>query len=314
VLFFKKYFKNNINMSFVSPYKDIINNNIDKHLSEYFSNDTNLKNIVMYSLNNGQRIRPSISIDIYNSLTGNENIGYTALSIEYIHTASLIIDDLPCMDNALLRRNQECVHKHYGEAIAQIVSVLLMSLGMDTISKSTCNLLESQINKIGVFFLQNFSSTITRASDGQLLDLATVNDSIGNILKKVSSEIDTTEIIRKKTGSFFETSFLIGWLYGGGDFNKVDTIKKIADIFGMIYQIIDDIYDQEEDLLTNKKNTTQNYAIRHGVDKAIQDTKDFINEFKIEMNNIKMFSTFFQNIISFLEHKLLFHKTTFQKS
>lgn len=155
-------------MSFVSSYKDIINNNIDKHLSEYFGTDTNLKNIVMYSLNNGQRIRPSISIDIYNSLTGNENIGYTALSIEYIHTASLVIDDLPCMDNAVLRRNQECVHRHrhYGEAIAQIVSVLLMSLGMDTISKSTCNLPESQINKIGVFFLQNFSSTITRASDG----------------------------------------------------------------------------------------------------------------------------------------------------
>lgn len=291
-------------MSFISPYKYIINNSINKHLLEFFDKNDNLKNIIHYSLNNGQRIRPSIAMDIYKSLTGSEDIGFCALSIEYIHTASLIIDDLPCMDNAIIRRKQECVHVRYGEAIAQIVSVLLMSLGMDTISKSTCKLPEIQINKIGIFFLQNFSSTITRTSDGQLLDLATVNDSIGNILKKISSEIDTTEIIRKKTGSFFETSFLIGWLYGGGDFDKVDTIKKLANTFGMIYQIIDDIEDRIEDLLTNKKNTTQNYAIRHGVSKAIQDTKEFINEFKMEMDNIKMFSPFFKNIISFLENKL----------
>lgn len=296
-------------MSFVSEYKDQINDLINNHLDLYFKNNVgNLKNIVMYTLNNGQRIRPSISMDIYKSLIGEncklDNF-YSVLAIEYIHTSSLIIDDLPCMDNAKVRRKQPCIHVCYGEAIAQINSVILMSLAMDTISRTNTDLFEpDELNKIGMFFLENFSKTIFGASDGQLLDLAAINTDIGNLLKKECEKIDTTEIIEKKTGSFFETSFLIGWFYGGGDFNNIHQIKKIANIFGMIYQIVDDIQDYDEDLQTNKKNTTQNYAIRHGKIKAKKDTLVYINEFKKEMTSINLYSNFFNNLISYLEQTL----------
>jgi geranylgeranyl pyrophosphate synthase len=107
--------------------------------------------------------------------------------------------------------------------------------------------------------------------------------------------------LKKKTGSFFETSFLIGWLYGRGDFEKIPEIKKIANIFGMIYQIIDDIQDYDEDLKTNKKNTTQNYAIRHGKLKATSDVLNYISEFKNEMTKINLYSNFFDSIINYLQ-------------
>ncbi len=293
-------------MSFVSEYKDQINDLISCHLDLYFKNEVgNLKSIVNYTLNNGQRIRPSISMDIYKSLTGEvPNNFFSALSIEYIHTASLVIDDLPCMDDAKIRRKQPCIHVCYGEAIAQISSVVLMSLAMDTISRTNTEHFEpNELNKIGMFFLQNFSKTIGNngASGGQLLDLAAVNTDIGNVLKKECEKIDTTEIIEKKTGSFFETSFLIGWLYGRGDFEKIPEIKKIANIFGMIYQIIDDIQDYDEDLKTNKKNTTQNYAIRHGKLKATSDVLNYISEFKNEMTKINLYSNFFDSIINYLQ-------------
>jgi geranylgeranyl diphosphate synthase type II len=298
-------------MSFVSEYKDQINDLISCHLNLYFKeNDSNLKNIIIYTLNNGQRIRPSISMDIYKSLTGKNNNFenfFSILSIEYIHTASLIIDDLPCMDNAEVRRKQPCIHVCYGEAIAQISSVILMSLAMDTIYRTNTESFEpNELNKIGMFFLQNFSKTIGNngASGGQLLDLAAVNTDIGNVLKKECEKIDTTEIIEKKTGSFFETSFLIGYLYGGGDFNNISQIKKIANIFGMIYQIVDDIEDYEEDLKTNKKNITQNYAIRHGKIKAKEDTLKFITEFKNEMTKNNLYSNFFDSIINYLKRNL----------
>jgi geranylgeranyl diphosphate synthase, type II len=294
-------------MSFVSEYKDQINDLINNHLDLYFKNEVgNLKEIVMYTLNNGQRIRPSISMDIHKSLTGEvPNNFFSALSIEYIHTASLVIDDLPCMDDAKVRRKQPCIHVCYGEAIAQISSVILMSLAMDTISRTNTERFETnELNKIGMFFLENFSKTIFGASGGQLLDLAAVNTDIGNILKKECEKIDTTEIIEKKTGSFFETSFLIGYLYGGGDFEKIPEIKKIANIFGMIYQIIDDIEDYDEDLKTNKKNTTQNYAIRHGKLKAKEDALNYISEFKNEMTKINLYSNFFKSIIDYLQKKV----------
>lgn len=297
-----------------------INTLLDDHFDLFFQNNNfQMKSVCHYIIKNGKRIRPLIAFDICNTISnGTRNIGITALSIEYIHTASLIIDDLPCMDNAKTRRNQECVHIKYGEAIAQLASIIFMSLAMDAIYKGTELMIEKNIiekndaNIICVFFFNNFSHIISLngASGGQIIDLTLSNKiplDLGESLKNICSNIDPFDIIQKKTGVFFETSFLLGWIYGGGDMNKINHIKDISKNFSMIYQILDDLEDIEEDLIVNKKNISQNYAIHYGKDKAIVDIQNYIDIFIKQITELNLLTPFFIDLIKYINQILIKH-------
>ena len=94
-----------------SKYKDFFNSNIIAIIDEYCESDT-LKEMILYSLNKGKRLRPIISMDICNSLCQNpEKVLKFALGLELIHTSCLIIDDMPCMDNDNYRRGELSFHK-----------------------------------------------------------------------------------------------------------------------------------------------------------------------------------------------------------
>ena len=73
-------------------------------------------------------MRPAIIYDIFRSLSGDKTVidsSYIAFTTELIHSSSLIIDDLPCMDNDEMRRGRETVHKRYGILAAKMASTLL---------------------------------------------------------------------------------------------------------------------------------------------------------------------------------------------
>lgn len=315
------------NEKYIKKVDDLLQN----HLTTYFKDDSHMFNVCKYIMGDGKRIRPSIALDICNSVSkGKRDINFAALSIEYIHSASLIIDDLPCMDNAKVRRGKECVHIKYGEAVAQLASIVLVSIGIDSISKglikmaATKSITIEEGNKIGMFFINNISYTIGYhgASGGQMLDLISADkldllsskkSDIGNSIKLICESIDTDEIISKKTGTFFETSFLLGWIYGGGDELLINKIKHLSHIFSMVYQILDDIEDIEEDFVTNKKNISQNYAIRHGINVAVDHYKIYMKKFKTVLKELDLYSSFFKNLINFMNNKLkinIIKKTT----
>ena len=273
---------------------------ISEHLTIFFENQNNLyKEICLYSLKDGKRIRPSITYDICNTLSNNKiDMNFACLAIEYIHCSSLIIDDLPCMDNALLRRNKECVHIKYGEPTAHLISIILFSLALDSIQKGILyNNFDINIqNKIREFYLTDISKTIFNASNGQLLDLILDNKIENNIYKN----IDYKDIITK-TSMFFETSFLLGWIFGNGDISKISDVKRLSFIFSMLYQIIDDIEDIDED---KKENSLKNYVNKYGKDKAIEDAKNYLIEFTTLLNELNLESEFFITLIQYLKSKI----------
>ena len=99
--------------------------------------------MILYSLNNGKRLRPIISMDICNSLCQNpEKVLKFSLGLELIHTSCLIIDDMPCMDNDNYRRGELSFHKKYSERTAQLVAGELLSIALKMIMLqfSTANL------------------------------------------------------------------------------------------------------------------------------------------------------------------------------
>lgn len=297
----------------MNKYDDIINELLDIHIQNFFKIPSPFENSVRYSLSSGKKIRPKIALDICNSISnGSRSCGISSLAIEYIHTASLIIDDLPCMDNSPMRRNKESLHVKYNEAIAQLTSVLLVSMGMHSISYDlNQRYIEKEITleelyTISNFFINNFSHIISHNGSvgGQLLDLHNSID-LGMFLKETSVDYNVEHIIKQKTGTFFETSFLLGWLIGGGSIDNTNKIKQLANDFAMVFQITDDIEDMEEDTKTNKKNVSQNYALRYGIDKAIHDSKLYLSRFKNSIIELKLYSDFFKDLIKFMKSRIV---------
>jgi geranylgeranyl diphosphate synthase type II len=256
----------------MDQYVQVIDTMLDSHIRDYFKDESHIREVCTYILKGGKRIRPSIILDIISTLGGKEHDS-SVLSIEYIHTASLVVDDLPCMDNATLRRNKECPHIKYGEAVAQVSSVVLLGMAMDTFSKNL-ELVQYASEMIGIH----------GASGGQILDL--------------TGKGDPKEIIYKKTGKFFEFCFIAGWIRGGGSRDMVPEIKKLAYSFSMVFQIIDDFDDVEEDQPHN------NYVLFYGKEKASEDVRGHLSTFRKKLEELKLTSLFFDSLVNYFVSKL----------
>lgn len=215
--------------------------------SKQFSQSGLLKEACQYALlNGGKRFRPTLVFMVAEALKCNQEVTNAALAIEYFHTASLIADDLPCMDDDDERRKKPTIHKKYGEAIALLASYALIAEGYGAIA--AC-LPEKECGKDDykrvVLALENatFNTGLSGATGGQFLDIFPPNLSMEMV----------REIIHKKTISLFEIAFVFGWLFGGGELNKLSKVKACASHFGMAFQIADDLGDIEQDLKNGRK-------------------------------------------------------------
>lgn len=213
-----------------------------KKIYSYYLQDISsleLKTAMEYTLfNSGKHIRPLL---IY--ATGLifdasfEDIDIPASSVELIHTYSLIHDDLPCMDNADLRRGKPTSHKIYGEGIAVLTGDALHTLAMQIIANHPSSL---QVNK-----RLQMINVLTQAcgpygmAAGQALDITVMND------KMISEEL-LVDIYRLKTGALFTACLELGRLASKDD-NEINqhALKEFGDYIGLAFQIQDDILDIE---------------------------------------------------------------------
>lgn len=232
----------------LSPYQKII----DRALASHVWPAGSLGEAIRYALSNGgKRFRPAIVLMISRALNARDSLD-AALSIEYFHTASLIADDLPCMDDDDERRGKPSLHRVFGEGVSLLASYTLISEGYASIARSSD---DPVLVKLA---LECASFNTLLATEGQHLDLFPPDDSEKNI----------REALRKKTVSLFEIAFVFGWIFGGGAVEKVSAVKQAAHHFGMAFQIADDIADLKQD-----KNHGVNLAVKVGADKASEILK-----------------------------------------
>jgi geranylgeranyl diphosphate synthase, type II len=179
----------------------------------------------------------------------------SALAIEFFHTASLIADDLPCMDDDDLRRNQPSAHKAYGEPVALLSSYALIAAGYGLIGKNRTLMPNADENTLTIA-LENasYNTGLFGATGGQFFDLVPPD----------KTEKTIRRIIHMKTTSLFEIAFVFGWLFGGGDQKQLPAVKQAASHFGLLFQIQDDLDDLERD----DRDGGLNIALALGVDKA----------------------------------------------
>lgn len=205
-----------------------------------------LKEACVYSLSSpGKRLRPILVMAMAEALGNDLDVLQPALVVELFHSASLIADDMPCMDNADLRRKNLTLHKKFGEATALLASYGLLTLAFEKIHSSSQALVKQkpsfskQASEICSIALELASkcSGLQGATSGQHLDL----------FSACKTKESIYDVMYKKTGTLFEVSLVLGWLYGGGDLEKIEPVKKLAYHFGNAFQIADDIEDLEKD-------------------------------------------------------------------
>lgn len=223
--------------SLIRPYREKIDLVLASQ-NQIWGTSKELKEACLYSLSQGgKRFRPILVFMMANALSSKNNVEKAALAVEYFHTASLLADDLPCMDNDSERRGKPSTHIIYGEAVALLASYALIAAGYGAIADNAKEIKNGA--EIALLAIQNATENtgVMGATGGQCLDLFPPNFELPTYI----------ETILKKTVSLFELSFVLGWLFGGGDPIRLPLVKKTAYHFGMAFQIADDIDDHQED-------------------------------------------------------------------
>ena len=296
-------------------YANKFNNSLTSNYLSLYETSPEMREILEYTLKGGKRMRPAIIYDILNTFNRDIDGSNIATTIELIHTSSLIIDDLPCMDNDDIRRGKESLHKKYGLLSAKITSTVLISDAhmmlfkmYDAVSSQyETDDLENRI----LYILDNITTNIgiDGAAYGQYLDMLPkytdefVEDVLDKEIKNYNNENSIQEIVEKKTGVIFEIAFVSAYTIGGGDMKKIDDVKKASHYFGTIFQIYDDFMDEELDKTRMGNGLTPNYVIRFGREHSIEVMNKSINEFRKIMKYLGLYSKFFSEMLLYILKK-----------
>ena len=253
--------------------------------------DSNLieESMLYSSLADSKMIRAGL---IFASAETNPNLDISsvitlATSIELMHTYSLVHDDLPCMDDDDMRRNQPSNHIKYGEANAVLTGDALQALAYEILCNDT-NL--SAQDKIRAIKLLSQACGKNGMVLGQHLDIQNETN-----LKEISQE-DLDYIHQLKTGKLIECSVLFGQINNNLSKDQLKNFNNFSSKLGLAFQIVDDVLDVTEstEILgkTNNsdlKNNKHTYVSLVGIEKA-KKRADQLIESAIEdlsMNNMQ---------------------------
>ncbi|MFQ5729498.1 MAG: polyprenyl synthetase family protein, partial [Waddliaceae bacterium] len=244
----------------------------------------------------GKRFRPCLVLMMAKALGQGADATFAALSVEFFHTASLVADDMPSMDDDEQRRGAPSVHKKFGEPEALLASYALIAAGYECIAKNAEEVkisgfpFSDQADRLCLLALENavYSTGLKGATGGQFLDISPPDLSLTGL----------RDIIHKKTSSLFEISFVFGWLFGGGDPQRLALVKQAASHFGMAFQIADDLGDMEQDL---KNKRLVNMANVFGEDAARQMFHEEHDRFLLRINALGVRTKELEEAVSLLK-------------
>ncbi|MEE0771850.1 MAG: farnesyl diphosphate synthase [Anaerovoracaceae bacterium] len=253
-------------------YKELVEEHLMDFIPEVDHKSITLYESMKYSLTaGGKRIRPVLLLAACDFCGGNveEALPY-ACAIEYIHTYSLIHDDLPCMDDDDLRRGIPTNHKVYGEAMAVLAGDGLQSAAFEAMNRDmilyfdNADALKKRIKA---------SYEISRGSGcrgivaGQVADMEAMD--------KSSSKEMLDYIHLSKTAALIVAAVRAGAYLGNPDSETLDNLTIFAESLGLAFQIRDDILDVEgsEEEMGKKagmdcKNKKATYPALHGIDES----------------------------------------------
>lgn len=184
-------------------------------------------------LDGGKRVRPLLVLAAAQTVGGlREAALRAACAVELIHAYSLVHDDMPCMDNDVLRRGKPTVHVQFGEAQAMLAGDAMQALAFEVLTPDAgvpcalqarlCSLLARAAGHAGM-------------AGGQAIDLASIGVSLG--------EHELRDMHHRKTGALLRASVLMGAACGATDSTTWSALAEYGDALGLAFQVVDDILD-----------------------------------------------------------------------
>ena len=204
-------------------------------------------------LDGGKRLRPLLTLAAARAVAGAGELPAamrSACAVELIHAYSLVHDDMPCMDNDVLRRGKPTVHVAYGEAQALLAGDALQALAFE--------LLTPEDGSVAPAVQARLCAALARAAGhhgmagGQAIDLAHVGVPM--------SEAALRDMHRRKTGAMLEVSVHMGALSAGADGPTLACLQRYAQAIGLAFQVVDDILDVTADSATLGKTAGKDQA------------------------------------------------------
>jgi farnesyl diphosphate synthase len=218
-------------------------NQVEVALSEWvpLSAPAGLGEAMRYAvLDGGKRLRPLLTLAAARAVSGAPVLPAalrSACAVELIHAYSLVHDDMPCMDNDVLRRGKPTVHVAYGEAQALLAGDALQALAFE--------LLTPEDGSVAPAVQAQLCAALARAAGhhgmagGQAIDLAHVGVAM--------SEAALRDMHRRKTGAMLEVSVHMGAFTAGGDGPTLACLQRHAQAIGLAFQVVDDVLDVTTD-------------------------------------------------------------------
>jgi len=223
----------------------------------------------------GKRVRPILTLESARIFEAEVFPAlYPGCAIEFIHTYSLIHDDLPALDNDDLRRGKPTSHKKFGEATAILAGDALLTLAFETIAAAP---VAAERRVAMVTEIASSAGTVKGMVGGQVADLEAEG-------KQVSPEM-LEYIHRSKTAALIRASITSGALCAGAPADDVARLRRFGETIGWAFQVTDDILDVEESSAalgkTAGKDIAQQkatYPAVYGLEHSHQIAKDLADK------------------------------------
>jgi len=237
--------------------------------------ETKFNEAVEYALfSGGKRLRPVLTL-LGAELVGgkSEMILPSAAAVEFVHTSSLIFDDLPCMDNSNERRGKTSLHEKYGEGLAILVALGLLNASYSLVFVGNNDSPERAIEAHAEIVECVGASGMV---GGQSVDLAFAKGASG---VNFSDDDYNFESVRNlKTSALMRLALRVGAILAGAKHSELAHLSRFAALLGDGYQLSDDLIDlkEDEEIFATKKT----FAINQGEDAAQLKLRNLISEAK----------------------------------
>jgi farnesyl diphosphate synthase len=186
-------------------------------------------------LDGGKRLRPLLVLAAGEAARGARNAALrAAVAVELIHAYSLVHDDMPCMDNDVLRRGKPTVHVQYGQAQAMLAGDAMQALAFEVLTPDEEPGLPAALQARLCALLARSAGHAGMAG-GQAIDLASVGVAL--------DERRLRDMHRRKTGALLQASVLMGAACGQTDARAWQALSDYGAAIGLAFQVVDDILD-----------------------------------------------------------------------
>ncbi|SCZ77481.1 polyprenyl synthetase family protein [Pseudobutyrivibrio xylanivorans] len=252
----------------------------------------------------GKRLRPILMNETFQLFGGEGDVIEPFMAaIELIHTYSLVHDDLPAMDNDMLRRGKPTTHAVYGEALGVLAGDALLNYAFET----ALNAYDADVDTVRVTEAMRLlarKAGVFGMIGGQVVDV----ESEKKQLEMTKEKLDF--IYELKTGALIEASMMIGAVLAGATEEQVETVENVAKKIGLAFQIQDDILDIEGDEATlgkpigsDERNEKCTFVTFAGIEKSKEEVKRLTDEALEELNSLPEKNEFLNELLNYLVYR-----------